>query len=90
MCNPAQTQLCTFVGSREKVFFLIQALQTCLDRWWKAGPCGPLPGLLLILHMSFVHHDSVHEHDILVKAFIARIVTPAHSLVPQSAIMLDD
>lgn len=55
------------VGSRVKVVFVIQALQACLDRWWKGVPSGPLPGLLLILHMCFVHHDSMRECDILVE-----------------------
>lgn len=66
MCNPAQTKWHSLVGSDVKVFFVIQALQACLDRWWKGDPSGPLPGLLLIPHMCFVYHDSMHECDILV------------------------
>lgn len=64
-CNPAQTQWHSLVGSGVKVFFVIRALQACLDRWWKGDPSGPLPGLLLILHMCFVYHDSMRERDIL-------------------------
>lgn len=58
------------VGSRVKVVFVIQALQACLDRWWKGVPSGPLPGLLLILHVRFFHHDSMHERDILVEGIL--------------------
>lgn len=50
----------------QKCFFVIEALQACLDRWWKGHPSGPLPGLLLILHMCVVHHDSTRERDIFV------------------------
>lgn len=53
MCNPAQTQWCILVRSWVGVVFVIRALQACLDRWWKGVPCGPLPGLFLILHMCF-------------------------------------
>ena len=90
MCNPAQTQWRILVGSRVWVVFVIRALQACLDRWWKGVPCGPLAGPLLILHMRFVHHDSMHEHDILVEAFIEKNLTPAHSLLLESAIKWDD
>lgn len=90
MCNPAQTRWRVLVGSRARVVFVIRALQACSDRWWKGVPSGPLPDLLLILHVCFVHHDSMHEHDILVEAFIVRNLTPARSPLPESAIMLDD
>lgn len=90
MCNPAQTQWQSLVGSRARVVFVIRALQACSDGWWKGVPSGPLPGLLLILHVCTVHHDSMHEHDILVEAFIVRNLTPAHSLLPEFAIILGD
>lgn len=66
MCNPAQAKRHSLVGNGVKVFFVIQALQACLDRWWKGDPSGPLPGLLLIPHMCFVYHDRIYECDILV------------------------
>lgn len=90
MCNPAETQWHILVGSIARVVFVIQALQACSDRWWKGFPNGPLSVLLLILHVCFVHHDSMHEHDILVEAFRVRNLTPACSLLPESAIILDD
>ena len=90
MCNPAQTQWCVSVVSRVRVVFVIRALQACLDRWWKGVPCGALTSLFLILRMCLVHHDSVHEHDILVEAFRVRNLTPAHSLFLESATVLPD
>lgn len=80
MCNPAQTKWHSLVGSSVKVFFVIQALQACLDRWWKGDPSGPLPGLLLILHMCFVYHDSMHEHGILVGGIYSENSNPVRMI----------
>lgn len=80
MCNPAQTKWHSLVGSSVKVFFVIQALQACLDRWWKGDPSGPLPGLLLIPHMCFVYHDSMHERDILVEGIYSEKSNPCQHL----------
>lgn len=80
MCNPAQTKWHSLVGSGVKVFFVIQALQACLDRWWKGDPSGPLPGLLLIPHMCFVYHDSMHERDILVGGIYSEKSNPCQHL----------
>lgn len=68
------------VGSSVEVGFVIQALQACLDRWWKGVPSGQLPGLLLILLVCLVHHNSMHEGDILVEG----IYSEKSNLRPQN------
>lgn len=91
MCNPAQTQWHILVGSRARAVFVIWALQACTDRWWKGVPSGPLPGLLLILHVCFVHRDSKHEHDILVEGIYSeKSKPPAHGRCAKSAIIADN
>lgn len=84
MCNPAQTQWRIFVGSRMRVFFVVRTLQACSDRWWKGVPSGPLPGLLFILHVCFVHHDSMHERDILVEGIYSEKSNPLPTVCSQN------